>query len=109
MTAAVQKRAPINVVRLQRFKGGETVEKIAQSEGVGVDTVLYSIRRAAERDQMLRVWELIDLKLQGAIDNERIRAEVRRELYTDEPKEGECSSQLIDGIRLLLSGKRQII
>jgi len=99
MSRAIEQRESVNALRLQRFKAGETADEIAQSEVVGVGTVLYSIRRGAERPQMLLHWKLIDLKLQGAIDNELIRARIRIE----------DADKILDGLARLLSGRRTVI
>ena len=97
--STVERRESVNVLRLRRFKAGETADEIAQSEGVRVDTVLYGLRRAEERKQMLFMWKLMDLRLEGAIENERIRKRIRRDL----------SEKLIKAVDCLLSGKRAVI
>ena len=99
MNLAIQRRESVDVLRLGRFKAGETVEEIAESEGVTPGTVLAGVQRAQKRKEMFLLFELVDMKLQGALDNERIRHRIRSEL----------SEKLVSALELLLSGKRTII
>jgi hypothetical protein len=89
----------VDVHRFESFREGQTVEEIAERENVCPSTVRSSIQRGAARDQMLRMIELIELKIDAAIENERIRQRIREE----------HSQRLIKAIEVLLSGKRSVL
>ena len=89
---------PLDVLRLGRFKAGETLEEIAESSGVFPGTVAASVRRAQAREEMLVTFELIELWLKGALDNERLRKQVRK-----------LFPQYLNAIEILLSGRRTLI
>jgi hypothetical protein len=89
----------VDVLRFERFREGQTIEEIAESESVCPSTVRSSIHRGAARERMLKMFHLIELKIDGAIENERIRQRIREE----------HAERLIKAIEVLLSGKRSVL
>jgi hypothetical protein len=96
--AIVKRHTSVDVSRLERFKAGETIEEIAEKDEVCPATVLASIQRGAARDQMLQLMRLFDMKLTGAIENELVRQQLRKEYR----------KKLTETIGTLLSGRRQL-
>jgi len=72
--------AKINDDRLVRYENGETIEDIAEQDGVSVEYVAASIKDIEKRIDFSMLRELRRLKFDGAISNEKIRNQYRKDL-----------------------------
>ncbi len=100
--------AKINDDRLVRYEGGETLDEIAEKDGVSVESVTASIKDIEKRIDFSKLRELRRLKFDGAISNEKIRNQYRKDLAaankkaikslltSDDPKDK------VEGVKLYL-------
>lgn len=66
--------------RLRRYESGESVEEIAETDGVTPQTVELSIKATAQQIEFMKVRELRILKIEAQKANEEIRIKLREEL-----------------------------
>jgi len=72
--------AKLNDDRLVRYEAGETLVEIAEKDGVSVEHVAASIKDIEKRIDFSKLRELRVLKFDGAISNEKIRNQYRKDL-----------------------------
>lgn len=82
--------------RYLRFKAGQTMAEIAIDDRVLPETVKTSVLRGRKAYESEQILVLRDLKYTSAVEGEKIRTETRIRV----------APQIIDGLELLLKGKR---
>jgi hypothetical protein len=70
----------INDDRLVRYEAGETLIEIAEKDGISIESVASSIKDIEKRIDFSKLRELRVLKFNGAISNEKIRNQYRKDL-----------------------------
>ena len=70
----------INDDRLVRYEAGETLIEIAEKDGISIESVAASIKDIEKRIDFSKLRELRVLKFDGAISNEKIRNQYRKDL-----------------------------
>ncbi len=66
--------------RLVRYEAGETLEEIAEKDGITLETATSCIKDIEKRIDFSKLRELRILKYEGAISNELIRNQYRKDL-----------------------------
>lgn len=94
--------------RLVRYEAGETLEEIAEKDGITSETAAACIKDIEKRIDFSKLRELRILKYEGAISNELIRNQYRKDLaaankkaikallVSDDPK------SKVEGVKLYL-------
>ncbi len=92
-------RMVADLARYLRFKHGESIIDIAQSEGTDPEAVKISVRKGRNMYEAEQILKLRDLKHTALIETEEIRRDIRRRI----------SKQLVDSVERLLQGKRTVV
>ncbi len=72
--------AKIKDDRLVRYEAGETIDEIAEKDGITPETAALCIKDIERRIDFSKLRELRILKYEGAISNEKIRNQYRKDL-----------------------------
>jgi len=100
--------AKLNDDRLLRYEQGETIEEIAEKDGITPETAAACIKDIEKRIDFSKLRELRILKYEGAITNELIRNQYRKDLKTAVKKavkalvNSDDDKSKAEGIRLYL-------
>jgi hypothetical protein len=89
----------VDLDRYERYRGGETIQKIAVADHVQEPTARASIRAGEVIAERALMRKLGDKKLKGALKNEEIREEVRDKLGV---KFLASLEKLLDGTRVVV-------
>ncbi len=92
-------KTSIDLRRYLRFRDGETLLQIAESDQLTPDAVKISLRIGRQMHEASQMLTLRDLKYTGAIETEQIRQQVR-----DSVKD-----KIVSAVDQLLTGKRTIV
>lgn len=79
MAIAKLKNLVSDLERYNRYMAGESLEQIAVADEIEEAQVRASIQRGEQQDAVRRNAELMRLKHNGAIENEKLRQKARRE------------------------------
>lgn len=83
-TAALTvKSAGLDNDRLIRFESGHSMEEIARDDHVSLAEVQSSIEIAARHEQIRKNHQLMNLRQDAQIENEKIRAHYRKKFHAD--------------------------
>lgn len=69
--------------RFIRFQSGQSMEEIAHDEGVALVDIQASIEKAIHHDQIRKNQQLMNLRMDAQIENEKIRAHTRKKFQPD--------------------------
>lgn len=81
--ALTVKSAGIDNDRFIRFQSGQSMEEIANDDKVALSDVQMSIESAARDDHIRKQRELVNLRMDAQIENERIRKRTRSKFSAD--------------------------
>jgi hypothetical protein len=93
------KRELVDVERFLKMKGGMSITDIAKAESIPIERAERSVRQGAKMYEAEHQIRLRDAKYQSAIDNEKIRTDLRKRV----------TKQLIDSVETLLKGEKTVV
>lgn len=85
--------------RYERFKKGETIEQIAEKDGVKVETIRLAILAFDKKYELLTQNAIVRERLEGELSNEKLRAAIRTRVH----------AKVLKAIDTLVTGERKYV
>ena len=96
---AVKPTAGTDNDRLVRFQAGHTMDEIAKDDNVSLAEVQTSIETANHHEQIRKNQQLMTLRIDAQVENEKLRAHIRKKFHADVER----------ALGLLLLGERTVV